>query len=82
MPFTSGFKKVPIYVLEYSQYILSRRRPRQSVCQISNVYILMMFYHASDPEQGGMQNTPRTEISSMWDMLKWIWRDKTFQGYA
>lgn len=38
MPFTSGFKKAPTYVLEYSQYILSRRRPRQSVIQISNVY--------------------------------------------
>lgn len=44
MPFMSGFKKAPIYVLEYSQYILSRRRPHQSVIQISNLYILMMFY--------------------------------------
>lgn len=62
MPFTSGFKKAPIYVLQYSQYILSKRRPRQSAIQNSNVYILIMFYHVSDPEQGGMQNTSQTEI--------------------
>lgn len=49
MPFTSGFKKAPIYVLAYSQYVLSRRRSRQSVIQISNAYIHMMFYHVSDP---------------------------------
>lgn len=58
----SGFKKAPIYVLEYSQCALSRRTPRQSVIQISNVYIHMMFYHVSDPKQGGMQNTSWTEI--------------------
>lgn len=49
MPFMSGFKKAPIYVLEYSRIALSRRTPRQSVIQISNVYIHMMFYHVSDP---------------------------------
>lgn len=72
MPFASGFKKAPIYVLEYSRYILPRRRPCQSIIQISNVYILTMFYHVSNPEQGGMQNISQTEMSSMWDMLKWI----------
>lgn len=43
MPFTSGFKKAPISLLEYSIYVLSRRRPCQNVIQISDMCTYMTY---------------------------------------